>query len=72
MRMVFENAIEEGRTEEYNEGKLQGKIEGVYEGIEIGKEEIAKRMFQLGKYTIEDIENVTGVSEEKIKELCNS
>ena len=66
--------IEEGKREGIEEGKREGieegKREGRKDGIEYEKNEIARKMLA-ENLEVEFITKVTGLSEEKIKELKN-
>ena len=72
----LETGLKEGRKEGREEGREEGKKEGREEGIEAGREEgkkqkqleIVKKLLQKDM-KIEEIEEITGLSIEKIKEI---
>jgi len=68
----FVEGIEQGKQEGFVEGIEQGKQEGFVEGVEQGmlkeKIEIAKRLLTKA-LTIEEIEELTGLSKEDIKNI---
>ncbi|MCM1425152.1 MAG: hypothetical protein NC118_00915 [Eubacterium sp.] len=45
---------------------------GVEAGIEVGMERVASRMLAAGTYTLEEVINISGLSEEKVMELKNA
>ena len=61
-------AKKEGRKEGEELGKKAGKLEGKIEGRIEGKTEIAKKLLSK-KMPIEEIAEITGLTEEKVKEL---
>ena len=59
----LEEDLNNWESEILNKGKIEGKIEGINET----QKEIAKKLKE--KLSIEEISEITGLSEEKIKEL---
>jgi len=68
MEEYWQNGKEEGRNEGRNEGRKLGRNEGINEE----KQMIALRMLETGKYALEEIANISGLSVDKIKELSES
>lgn len=66
--MGLEQTLKKIRKEERHEGKREGRIEGKIEGNLEGKEEVAKRMLDLGM-EVTVIAAATGFSPEKIEQL---
>lgn len=58
-------AMEEMRNESLQEGIIIGKLEGVRETML----ESALRMLKAGKYTLEEIVSISGLSLEEVQKL---
>lgn len=65
--------IEEMRKEEREEGRREGRQEGIQEGIQKGNQErmitTARRMLETGKYVLDEIANISGLSLDEVKKL---
>lgn len=66
--------IEEMRKEEREEGRMEGRAEGRAEGREEGRAEVLKasvqRMLSAGKYAMDEIAAVLGLSPDEVKKLA--
>ena len=70
----IEEAIrDEGRAEGRVEGRVEGEAIGMVKGRAEGRAEeknsLAKRMLELGSYTMKQIAELTGLSQKKLREL---
>jgi len=69
----WQEGIEEGRKEGIKQGIEQGlekgREEGLKKGLEKGLEKTARNLLLIGKLTIEQIAEVTGLSSDRVKEL---
>lgn len=52
-----------------NESRKQGMKEGIKEGIKEGMKETALRMLAVGRYALDEIVNISGLSMEEVKQL---
>ena len=68
MKSMYSHGVEQGRTEGRAEGRAEGRTEGRTEGIKEQNIKIAKKMLAK-KEKIEYIMEITGLTEEEIKEL---
>ena len=57
--------IEDMRMESFEEGKMKGKMEGKIEGIKL----VVMSMLETGKYALEEIASLSGLSLEEVKAL---
>ena len=65
--------LEDMRYESWQEGVREGKKEGIKEGIKEGVKEgimsTALRMLQTGKYALDEITSISGLSLEEVQKL---
>lgn len=61
--------IEEMRMESFEAGKMEGKIEGKMEGRMEGIKLIAQNMLETGRYALEEISKLSGLSLEEVEAL---
>ena len=67
-----EKGREEGRLEGRLEGMQEGKLEGIQEGLQKGKESTAINLLKLGKFTYEEIAQITDLTLEQIEVIAKS
>ena len=69
----FQEGIQVGRQEGKQEGLREGLQEGRQEGLQEGKREnmlvTAKKMLGLGKYALDEIAQIAGLSLDEVKKL---
>ena len=63
-----EEGLKQGKEEGLKQGKEEGLKQGKEEGLKQGKEEIVRKL-KLKKYSISDIMEITGFTEEEIKSI---
>ena len=65
--------IEDMRREEREEGRQEGLLEGRQEGLLEGRQEnmnaIARRMLTAGRYALEEIAEISGLSLDEVRKL---
>lgn len=61
--------IREGRKQGKAEGRIEGKREGRKQGRREGMRDVADRMLTEGKYSLEEIVNLTRLTLGEVKEL---
>lgn len=61
--------LEDMRMESFREGKEEGKVEGKLEGKLEGIRLVALSMLQTGKFALEEIANLSGLSLEEVRTL---
>lgn len=61
--------MEDMRNESWREGVQEGKKEGIKEGIKESMKVVASRMLEAGKYALEEIAEISGLSLEDVKKL---
>ena len=71
MQMYKESVRLEARDEGMREGKREGLREGMREGMREGRESAALRMLKAGKYDVQEIADISGLSLEEITKLEN-
>ena len=61
--------IEDMRREEREEGIKEGIREGIKEGLKEGAKTAALRMLGAGKYALEEIAGISGLSLDEVRKL---
>ena len=61
--------MEDMRNESLKEGIREGRKEGRKEGLREGMKEAALRMITAGKYALEEIADISGLSLEEVNQL---
>ncbi len=69
MSKIMDEMREEALREGIEEGRKEGIEEGRKKGIEEGVKRTARRMLAAGKYALEEIVSVSGLSLEEINRL---
>ena len=61
--------MEDMRNESLREGMREGRKEGRKEGIREEKKLTVLRMLEIGKYALEEVANISGLSLEEVEKL---
>lgn len=69
MCKIFQDIRNESREQGMKEGRKEGRREGKKEGKKEGMRETALRMLEVGRYALDEIVNISGLSMEEVKQL---
>ena len=69
MEDMRNESLQEGIREGMREGIKEGMKEGMKKGLQEGKKDVAFRMLKAGKYTLDEIVMISGLSLDEVKEL---
>ena len=69
IKQGMEQGMKQGMEQGMKQGMKQGMEQGVKQGVKQGVMSAALRMLEVGKYALEEIAGISGLSLEEVKKL---